>query len=80
MALESASITVKDFLTQIENIIGFRRLKTILTRESNVTTKSGDIMDEKELAERRSAYAKLYADTFSGLYPIIKEIVRSQMT
>lgn len=64
-----------EIVTHFENILGFRKLKVNLTRESNGTCKSGELMDNKEAAVKQAEYAELYKRTFAQIYPKIKELV-----
>jgi len=68
-----------ELVTHFENILGFRRLKVNLTRESNGTCKSGELIDDKEVVVKQAEYAEIYKQTFAQLYPKIKELVCSRL-
>ena len=62
-------------VTCIENIVGFRRIKTNLTRSVNGTLKDGEVPTPEMITEAKEKYSDIYKKTLEPLYPIIKHLI-----
>ena len=62
-------------VTVIENMVGFRRAKTNLTRSVNNTLKEGEALTPEVAEELQIQYRELYRQTIEPLYPIIKQLI-----
>jgi len=62
-------------VTAVENMVGFRRVKTNLTRSINGTLKEGEPPTPEMILEDKEKYSGIYNKTIEKLYPMMKQLV-----
>ena len=63
-------------VTAVENVVGFRRAKTNLTREINGTLKGCETLSADEAAKKQKLYRDLYKKSIEPIYPLIKKLIK----
>jgi len=64
-------------VTVIENLVGFRRAKTNLTRSANNSLKEGEAYTPEVAEDLHIQYRNLYRETIEPLYPIVKQLINT---
>lgn len=63
-------------LTRVENMAGFRRAKTNLTRSKNGTLKDIEPISKEAADDLERKYIKAYADSMEPVYSLLEELVK----